>query len=259
MHKLALKSMLGLAAMLPVAALAETAYTNTTVNMRAGPNAQFPLVAAIPAGLPVYVNGCVAGYTWCDVTVNGQDRGWIYADYLSYPYQNQPVTIISGGATIGLPIVTFSIGNYWDSYYRQRPWYGNRANWSSRPANWWHQPAPRYYSQPVVRPYPGGRYDNDRRWTDNRQWDNGRHWSNDARRNDDRRGSNNDRRWDNDNNRPRPDNRDNRDNRARGTGETTLTELNREARRTNEERRVSPSLNTTPSQNKPAHSTYSQQ
>ena len=171
-----LKSVLGLAAMLPVAALAQTAYTNQQVNMRAGPNPQFPMVATIPAGVPVYVNGCVTGYTWCDVSVGGQDRGWIYADYLSYPYRNQPVTVISGGAVIGLPIITFSVGNYWDSYYRGRPWYGNRAYWYGRPANWWHQP-PRYYAQPIVRTYPGGRWDGDRRWHDDRHWDNGRHWT----------------------------------------------------------------------------------
>ena len=164
--------------------------------MRAGPNAQFPLVASVPAGVPVFVNGCVTGYTWCDVTVNGWERGWVYADYLSYPYRNQPVTVISGGALIGLPIVTFSVGNYWDTYYRERPWYNNRTYWSSRPSNWWYQPAPRYYSQPVVRTYPGGRYDNDRRWTDTRRWDNYDH-RRDYRDNDRRYSTNrdNDRRY----------------------------------------------------------------
>jgi uncharacterized protein YraI len=132
--------------------------------MRAGPNPQFPLVATIPAGAYVHVNGCVEGYTWCDVTA-GPERGWVYADFLSYPYRNQPVTVISAGPSIGFPIISFSIGNYWDSYYRHRPWYGNRAYWYGRPANWWYTPAPRYY-QPVVRPW--GQYE--RHWDGNR-WD----------------------------------------------------------------------------------------
>jgi uncharacterized protein YraI len=246
---LAMKSLLGVALALPVAAHAATAYTNANVNMRAGPNPEFPLVATIPAGAPVYVNGCIAGYTWCDVTVNGYDRGWIYADYLSYPYQNQPVTIISGGPTLGLPIVTFSIGNYWDSYYRQRPWYSNRGYWYARPSNWWYRDPPRYYSRPVVRPYPGGRWDNDRRWHDDRRWDDSRRWSDSGRRWD-----NNDRRWDND--RRGNDNRPRVDARPRGGGETTLRELNREARRTEDARRVAPSGNV---YSQPSAGGYSQQ
>ena len=154
----------GLALLVPAAAFAQEAYTNRTTNMRAGPNTQFPLVASIPGGAYVHVNGCVEGYSWCDVSA-GPNRGWIYADFLSYPYQNQPVTVISAGPAIGFPIVSFSVGNYWDSYYVGRPWYGNRSYWYGRPANWWYQPAPRYY-QPVVRPW--GSYEH--HWDGNR-WD----------------------------------------------------------------------------------------
>jgi uncharacterized protein YraI len=131
--------------------------------MRAGPNPQFPLVASIPAGAYVQVNGCVEGYSWCDVTA-GPQRGWVYADYLSYPYRNQPVTVISAGPSLGLPIITFSVGNYWDSYYRGRPWYNNRAYWYGRPANWWYTPTPHYYQQPVVRPWPSERHWNGNQW-----------------------------------------------------------------------------------------------
>ena len=96
--------------------------------------------------MPVTVIGCVDGWRWCDV-VAGPNRGWVYAQFLSYPYQNQPVPIISGGAILGLPLVTFSIGPYWDNYYRGRPWYGNRSYWYNRPTPYYRPPPPRY--QPV--------------------------------------------------------------------------------------------------------------
>jgi uncharacterized protein YraI len=152
MRKWAMTAVLGLALLVPAAAWAQTAYTNRDVNLRAGPNRDFPLVLWIPAGVPVFVNGCIDGFTWCDVSV-GEDRGWVYADFLSYDYFGQPVTIISGGALLGLPLVTFSIAPYWDSYYRFRPWYGNRYYWYGRPPTWWHHapPPPR---PPVVRPPP---------------------------------------------------------------------------------------------------------
>ncbi|CAG1005049.1 hypothetical protein BURK1_03167 [Burkholderiales bacterium] len=162
-HNRAMALALGLALMLPVAAWAQTAYTNRSVNMRAGPNQEFPRVMLLPAGAAVFVHGCIDGYTWCDVTA-GPERGWIYADYLSYPYQNQPVTVISGGALLGLPLITFSIGSYWDSYYRNRPWYGSRSTWYDRSPNWWYRAPPQRAHRPVVRPYP--QYRGDRQYSD---------------------------------------------------------------------------------------------
>jgi uncharacterized protein YraI len=124
-------------------ASAQSAYTTQAVNVRAGPDREYPQVAWLPAGVSVNVIGCVEGYRWCDIVV-GPNRGWVYAQFLSYPYQNQPVTIISGGAILGLPLVTFSIGPYWDNYYRGRPWYGNRAYWYGRPTPY-YRPPPQYY------------------------------------------------------------------------------------------------------------------
>ncbi|HET7262922.1 MAG TPA: SH3 domain-containing protein [Casimicrobiaceae bacterium] len=145
---------IGLALLLPAAAAtAQMAYTNHDVNLRAGPNRDFPLVTWIPGGVQVYVNGCLDGWTWCDVTA-GPDRGWVYANFLSFTYDGQPVTIISAGPVLGLPLISFSIGTYWDNYYRGRPWYGNRSSWYHRPPNWWVRPPPPRPSRPVVRPPP---------------------------------------------------------------------------------------------------------
>lgn len=140
-------------ALLPAAAWAQFAYTNRDVNLRAGPNREFPLVMWVPGGVQVYVNGCIEGWTWCDVTV-GDQRGWVYADFLSYDYYGQPVTIVSGGVLLGLPLITFSIGSYWDSWYRYQPWYGNRYYWYNRPPTWWYRPPPPPPPRPIVRPPP---------------------------------------------------------------------------------------------------------
>ncbi|MEO8486546.1 MAG: SH3 domain-containing protein [Betaproteobacteria bacterium] len=196
--------MLGLALLAPVAAFAQpdqTAYTNRGVNMRAGPNQEFPLVKWLGAGLPVYVNGCVEGYTWCDVNA-GNDRGWVSADYLSYSYQNQPVTIVSGGPVLGFPLVSFSIGPYWDTYYHGRSWYGNRNYWYGRPTNWWYRQGPqRYYAQPVVRPWPGYHQN----WNNNNNHNRPSNWNNN---NNNNRPPN----WNNNNNNNRPPNWNNNNN-----------------------------------------------
>ncbi|WP_322104314.1 SH3 domain-containing protein [Paraburkholderia sp. J41] len=136
----------GLAGMFAVTpAFAQSqAFTSTTVNLYAGPAGDFPVVAQVPGGVSLTVMGCVSGYSWCDVSLPGL-RGWIYGSYLSYPWQGQRVPVLSYGATIGLPIVTFSLGAYWGNFYRDRPWYGNQGRWA-------RHPGPRPVPPPSIRP-----------------------------------------------------------------------------------------------------------
>jgi uncharacterized protein YraI len=136
--------------LVPAAAIAQTqAVTNGSVNLRAGPARDYPVVSQLPGGAPVTVMGCVAGYTWCDVALPNL-RGWMYAGRISYPYQGNPVPVLNYGTVIGLPIVTFSIGTYWGNYYRGRPWYRDQSRWA-------HRPPPRPDAgRPTGRP-PGGR------------------------------------------------------------------------------------------------------
>jgi len=145
-----IRSSLLLAAFLcaiPAAALAQEAYTNRTANVRAGPDRTYPVVGQLPPGAGLQVMGCIDDYSWCDV-VFGDNRGWVYAGSLSYPYQSGRVPILGYGAVIGLPIITFSLGNYWDSYYRGRPWYRNRSYWVSRPPPQHFRPAQRAQPRP---------------------------------------------------------------------------------------------------------------
>jgi uncharacterized protein YraI len=140
-----LKMLLALPAMLAFSSMAYAQqYANLArdANLRAGPSRDYPVVAELEAGMSVWVDGCINGYRWCDVTV-GPDRGWVYAGNIIYPYQGARVPLLNYGAVIGIGIVAFSVGDYWDNHYRTRPWYPQRQNWIDRP-------------RPVFRPDLGG-------------------------------------------------------------------------------------------------------
>ena len=141
---------------LPLAALAQQAFTRAGVALMAGPGNSYPQVAYLHEGQPVDVIGCTQGYGWCDVVLPDGMRGWIYAAILQYPYQGAPVPLHNYGAVIGVPIVTFTIGNYWGRYYRDRPWYPEPRWWGGRPppppGAGWRPPPP---SRPDWRPRPG--------------------------------------------------------------------------------------------------------
>src|SRR5439155_15122814 len=107
------------------------AYTTTPANVRAGPAPDFPVVARLAPGTPVYIAGCLSGYQWCDVEFGG-NRGWLNTRTLQAHYGSRVVPLYSYGQTIGFPIISFSLGNYWDSYYRGRSWYSERPRWEQR-------------------------------------------------------------------------------------------------------------------------------
>jgi len=112
-------------------AMAAEAYLVDNTDLYAGPDVDYPQISSLPAGMPVSVYGCTSGWEWCDVQAN-QDRGWVSGEFLQYEYQNQRVILPSYGAQIGIPIVAFSLGVYWQDHYRSRPWYGQRDEWSHR-------------------------------------------------------------------------------------------------------------------------------
>jgi len=115
----------GLAALLTLgfasSASALDGYVTVDLNLRAGPNTDYPAVTVIPAGTPIFVHGCLEGYGWCDVSY-GDYRGWSYGEYLD---------VVSGGDRVYIveaapPIITFSFVDYWDRYYVGRPFYRER-------------------------------------------------------------------------------------------------------------------------------------
>ncbi len=115
----------------PVAAAAAAAYALNGAQIFAGPGNDYPVVAELSSGVSVNVNGCLSDYSWCDVNL-GSNRGWAYAGDLAYPYQNRRVPILGNGPRLSLPRVTFSLGNYWDRYYRGKPFYEQRSQWAQR-------------------------------------------------------------------------------------------------------------------------------
>jgi uncharacterized protein YraI len=112
-------------------ASAQDAYTSRPMNVRAGPNREYPLVAQLDAGAPLDVHGCLDDWSWCDVSFE-DSRGWVYAGGVSFVYQGGRVPLYSYGPRLGLPIIAFSLSAYWGNYYRGRPWYGQRDTWSHR-------------------------------------------------------------------------------------------------------------------------------
>lgn len=119
------------------------------VDLYAGPDPGYPTIAQLPAGTAVSIQGCTAGFGWCDVIVAGT-RGWVAGTFVQYTYQSQPVYVADYGPRIGIPIITFSIAAYWGSYYVNRPFYRNRDYWYGRP----------YAPRPPPRPpgwHPGAR------------------------------------------------------------------------------------------------------
>ena len=124
----------------------QTAQARVAVNLRAGPNQGFPVVAALYAGTVFTVLGCLGDYSWCDVQ-SPPHRGWVAANNLIVlqPNGNQAALNVAG-AVIGIGVTTFILNSYWQEHYYNRPWYGQSSYWNGRPLP--------YYGRPVYRPPP---------------------------------------------------------------------------------------------------------
>jgi uncharacterized protein YraI len=116
---------------MPAVALAQDAFTLQQTDIYAGPDSEYPQIASLPASTEVGVAGCLSDWSWCDVSFANQ-RGWVWAGDLGYPYQSGRVPIMEYGARLRLPVVTFSLNTYWDEHYRSRPFYRERSVWVSR-------------------------------------------------------------------------------------------------------------------------------
>jgi uncharacterized protein YraI len=118
-------------------------FATSDVNMRTGPDTDFPSVGIIPEGATLEVFGCLNDESWCDV--GWQDnRGWVFGEYLSIEYRGvvTPLPDVGLGG-FGIPVVVFNAGEYWGHYYVGRPWFRERDRWIAfkiRPRDGWRAP-----------------------------------------------------------------------------------------------------------------------
>ncbi len=127
------KKILGAAALLAAMALpgiasAATAIATANVNLRAGPSTSYPAVNVVPSGYDVEVYGCLSNRSWCDVSY-GPQRGWMSSNYLAYVESGRRYTGERVVTHIGAPVISFSVGSYWDRHYRGRSFYRDRDRW----------------------------------------------------------------------------------------------------------------------------------
>ncbi|MDQ0456502.1 SH3 domain-containing protein [Rhizobium paknamense] len=146
-----------MAVALPVAAQAAQAVATANVNLRAGPSTQYPPVLVVPAGNRVDIYGCLATANWCDVAYAGY-RGWISGSYLQTVYAERRIYVDPDYyRPLGIPIITFSVGDYWDRYYRGRDFYRERDRWRRAPPAppVWHRGDDRLPPPPMDGRRPG--------------------------------------------------------------------------------------------------------
>ena len=127
------------------AAQADPGYSTANVNMRTGPDIDFPSIGVVPEGEPIYIEGCLRDEFWCDVRW-GPERGWVYSEYIAFDYRGEMVALPDLGLSVfRIPIVSFAARDYWGRYYVGRPWYRDRDRWYAyrvRPRVGWRAPPP---------------------------------------------------------------------------------------------------------------------
>jgi uncharacterized protein YraI len=111
--------------------LAQNAVITSPADVYAGPDDSYPPVAQLEPETPVQVNGCLDDWSWCDVSFE-DNRGWVYAPDITYAYEGGYVPLYSYAPGLGIPVIAFSLNDYWDRYYHSRPWYGQREEWIRR-------------------------------------------------------------------------------------------------------------------------------
>lgn len=104
--------------------------TSKGVQMQAGPGSEYPAVMRLAPNLKITIHGCARAWDWCDVEWRG-NRGWVPAATVGYRMDDTLLPVSNYGSRVGLPQVDFDITSYWDSHYRQRPWYPQRQKWTS--------------------------------------------------------------------------------------------------------------------------------
>jgi uncharacterized protein YraI len=123
----------GMLLLAPAIAQAAEGFATANVNMRAGPSTAYPAITVIPAGESIEIYGCLADVPWCDVEFY-DGRGWVHGRYIQVLYEERRVYVAPRYyRRLGIPVVVFSFGSYWDRHYRDRDFYRDRDRWRRGP------------------------------------------------------------------------------------------------------------------------------
>lgn len=146
-HLIALTLVAAVLPLSPALARQSNGYVVRTTTMRAGPAYDYPAVQRLYRNSSVTVYGCLRDWSWCDVG-NHYDRGWVARRDISVNYLGRRRSI---GASLGIVVVSFSFGSYWDNNYRTRSFYSQRTRWQQQyDSNYRSQWGPRPQTQAVV-------------------------------------------------------------------------------------------------------------
>ncbi len=126
---------LGAAVLVSAPANAVPGYATDRLDVKAGPDYDYPTVAYVRNNTRIEINGCLRDWSWCDVTTP-RGRGWVIGDDIVAERNGRRVAY---GMPWGVPTFTFSVGTYWDAHYRNRGFYRDRDNWNKR----WNDYGPR--------------------------------------------------------------------------------------------------------------------
>jgi uncharacterized protein YraI len=96
--------------------------------LRAGPDYDYPTLRRIGRNTQVSVYGCLRDWSWCDVSYQ-RDRGWIPGRDIAVSYQGRRRSINTIAPYLGIGVLSFSFGIYWDDHYRNQTFYRERDRW----------------------------------------------------------------------------------------------------------------------------------
>jgi uncharacterized protein YraI len=105
-------------------------YSAVHLNIRSGPSVRFPAVGVLGAGSALTIHGCIARYTWCDISTSGL-RGWASGANIQFVHEARRVYVPAYAAPVEIPVVAFDLSSYWHDYYRDSSFYGDLDRWST--------------------------------------------------------------------------------------------------------------------------------
>jgi uncharacterized protein YraI len=119
------------------------------VHLRTGPDTHYPVVAVVPSGAGLLINGCLNAWTWCDVSWGGA-RGWMAGRYIQTAYNHRRAYIADSGPYAHVPVVVYRDARRHDPRFEpQRDRWMNRhgnggRGWRYDGRGGWSHPSPRW-------------------------------------------------------------------------------------------------------------------